>query len=345
MHPTPLPIVKVITNTGKLSRQIPADGVWNGYRYTFDRAATRYDYLIVYDDILGKNGRKFASESLPCPTENVIFVTHEPSAVKTHGTDFCRQFSHVLTCHEEWSLQHKGRVTMQPMSPWWYRLNHSAPYEELHRMPPPPKPKLLSTICSPKQHTHTLHRHRYAFTQRISELVPQLEWWGRGKKAIDDKSVAMDDYRYHLAIENHICPHYWTEKLADSYLAYCLPFYYGCPNITEYFPPQSLIILDINDAEKSARIIADAIQNAEYEKRLPAIQEARRRLLEEHNFFPTMSRFIANLPPPQSKSATRAVIYSRRAVISRSPLSGLRYVTEKWRNRLRFQRQYQKSPL
>ena len=51
----------------------------------------------------------------------------------------------------------------------------------------------------------------------------------------------------HIAVENHIAPHHWTEKLSDSFLGYCLPFYIGCPNAADYFPEQSFIGLDIED--------------------------------------------------------------------------------------------------
>ena len=52
---------------------------------------------------------------------------------------------------------------------------------------------------------------------------------------IEDKFDALIGYKYHLALENSVIPDYWTEKLADSLLAWCKPIYYGCPNINDYF--------------------------------------------------------------------------------------------------------------
>ena len=85
-------------------------------------------------------------------------------------------------------------------------------------------------------------------------------------------------FRYHIAIENHIAPHHWTEKLADVFLGHSLPFYHGCPNAADYFPADSFIPIDIHQPERVLEIIRQAIDRGEYERRLPAIVESRRRV-------------------------------------------------------------------
>jgi hypothetical protein len=45
-------------------------------------------------------------------------------------------------------------------------------------------------------------------------------------------------------LENSVQKNYWTEKLADAYLSWCVPLYYGCPNIDEYFDPRSIRKID-----------------------------------------------------------------------------------------------------
>src|SRR5690606_12128399 len=98
-------------------------------------------------------------------------------------------------------------------------------------------------------------------------------------------------------------------------LGLTLPFYCGCPNATDYFPAESFIPIDLKDAEGAARIIRDAILNNEYEKRLPAIIEARRRVLVEYNFFAVISREIENLRASGFKGGgKRTTIYSRHAL-------------------------------
>ena len=70
-----------------------------------------------------------------------------------------------------------------------------------------------------------------------------------------------------------------------------LPFYFGCPNISDYFP-KLVILIDINDVEGVSEIIKRAIHDKEYEKRLPFILEARRRVMEQYNMFAVLAREI-----------------------------------------------------
>jgi len=49
---------------------------------------------------------------------------------------------------------------------------------------------------------HTVHAKRYEFVMALRDRMPELSVYGRGINPIDEKSEAMDDYRYHLAIEN-----------------------------------------------------------------------------------------------------------------------------------------------
>ena len=137
---------------------------------------------------------------------------------------------------------------------------------------PPDKTADLSMFMSFKSQKHTMHHLRASFMQALADrLGNKVDLFGRNLKFVEHKAEGTDGYRYQIAIENHVAPHHWTEKLSDAYLGYCLPFYFGCPNVSEYFPPESFIGLDINDVEVSVDIIRQAIANNEYEKRLDAI--------------------------------------------------------------------------
>jgi hypothetical protein len=151
---------------------------------------------------------------------------------------------------------------------------------------------------------------------------------------MDDKANALHDYRYHIAIENHRGPHHWTEKLADPFLGLALPFYYGCTNAVDYFPEQSFIAIDINDIEGAVSTIKNAMSNNEYDKRLPYLVEARRRVLEEYNLFAVLSRAIEQRHQIQIACENDGILHSRRAINRTSPATGLRYLYQKGRNRL-----------
>ena len=313
-------------------RQCPnGDAQWHDAHLEFNPDSRDYDWLVVYHDLPNP------VEMLACPRAQTILVTHEPSAIKTYGADFCRQFGYALTCHPEINLPHPRRISMHPGSMWIYGADfyEAAPadkfsYNNMRWRPPPQKNKLISTVCSDKKQKHTLHFRRYLFTQAIKARISAMEIFGHGVRQINQKADALDDYRYHLTIENVICPHHWTEKLADAFLGFCLPFYIGAPNAADYFPPQSFIPLDINDIDGATKTIQRAIDNNEYEKRLPHIIEARRRVMEEHNLYAMLARTIINLPAIASNVSHNEKIYSRRALVSRNPFVAARYLREKW---------------
>ena len=122
-----------------------------------------------------------------------------------------------------------------------------------------------------------------------------MEIFGHGVQPIDDKAEALNPDRFHLAIENHFAPHHWTEKLADSFLGFCLPIYAGCPNAADYFPQESFVTINPRDFDDSLSTIRRTLENDQYKRRLPAIREARRLVLEKHNVFAVLSKTIEHL--------------------------------------------------
>lgn len=275
----------------------------NDCEFIFDPDTTSYDWLVVYDDLPRPSDpiNHSGTETLHCAPENTILVTSEPSTIKYYHKAYTHQFGWVLTSQEPWALRHSGRIYSQPALRWFYGGDQTKDLDEHTAAFPREKEAVCSTVCSSKQQKHTLHSQRYEFTHALAAKLPELDLFGRGIRAISDKSESLDRYRYHIAIENFIGPHHWTEKLADTFLGGCLPFYAGCTNLSDYFPEQSYIPIDINDIEGSYRTIKEAIDNNEYEKRLPHILEARRRVLEDYNIFAV----IADIA--KSKNADRPI--------------------------------------
>ncbi|GAB4258515.1 MAG: hypothetical protein Kow0065_08250 [Methylomicrobium sp.] len=320
------------------TRQLPGNELtWGRCIFSFDPELTEYDWLVVYDDLPPLHGERFSvrEEQLACPPEHTLLVTAEPSTIKVYGERYTEQFGHVLTSQEAFALPHRGRIYAQPALIWFYGVGkqYEIPYDRLVAMQPD-KSQTIATVCSSKRQKHTLHNRRYQFTQELKALLPELNIFGHGVRDMDDKAVALDPYRYHIAIENFIGPHHWTEKLADAFLGFTLPFYCGCTNVEAYFPPESFIYIDVFDAEKSARIIRQAIDNGEYEKRLPFILEARRRVLEEYNLFAVLNRLIDERHRDSVDRVEGASIRSRKAVNKDSLSAKLHYVYEKYRIRL-----------
>lgn len=322
------------------SRQFPGrEPLWENCRFLFDADERNYDWLVVYDDLPPLAGERFSrrKETLACPAGHTLLVTGEPSSIKLYGRDFLAQFARVLTSQEPWAIPHPNAIFSQPGLRWYYGVGktHVRTYDEMREHPPEAKTRVLSTVCSSKQQRHTLHHTRYNFVQQLKARLPGLDIFGHGVRFMDDKAEALDPYRYHIAIENHVCRHHWTEKLADSFLGLTLPFYHGCPNASDYFPPESYIPIDIHDVEGSATIIRRAIENGEYEKRLPHIREARRRVLERYNLFAVLSEIIAadtaSPPQPHRRPRADACVVSRHRLRRENPLTAVRFAWERLR--------------
>ena len=162
-----------------------------------------------------------------------------------------------------------------------------------------------------------------------------LETFGRQTPhPLDDKADCLRGYRYHVAIENFVGPHHWTEKLADPLLGLSLPFYFGCPNAEDYFPAESFIRIDIRDPAAALARMRAAISANEYERRLPALMEARRRVLFEYNFFAVIAREIRRLHRAQEQAEAGATVLSRRALRQSSSWVALADFYGKVRGRL-----------
>lgn len=296
----------------------------NNCEFIFDQDATDYDWAVVYEDIPKSSNH----QKLACNQNNTLLVTTEPPNIKQYDPEYTRQFGHVLTSQAPEFLPHKNHIYSQAGLLWYYGFDDESErsWQEISG-PCPEKTKILSTVTSNKQQQHTLHKQRYELAKAIDDNIPEMELFGKGIQPVNDKADAMDAYKYHVAIENYNGKHHWTEKLSDSYLACCLPFYSGCTNIEEYFPEESYIKIDISDHEKSIAIIRQAIDNNEYEKRLPAILEAKRRVLEDYGFFSVVSKII-NEKHEVSTSKGEGLL-SRHAIRRKYPFTCMPRVIKK----------------
>lgn len=290
---------------------------WGACDFVFEPQEREYDWLAIYDDLPSVKGERFTlwEEHLACPKAHTLLITTEPSTIKVYGNAFLDQFGVVLTSQEPWVIPHAGAVYRQPGLLWYYgQSGQRGNFDEIAKNIPDAKTSDISTVCSTKKQTHTLHRSRFRFTKQLKDALPQLAVFGRGVRPIEDKADALDSYRYHVAIENHICRHHWTEKLPDCYLGLCLPFYHGCPNAADYFPEESFIPIDIRQVGQTIERIKQAIRDGEYAKRLPAIREARRRVVNHYHLFANLSGVIAERhESSRPTSSTESVILSRHA--------------------------------
>jgi len=261
---------------------------WGDCEFLFALEERNYDWLVVIDDV--SRQRSAPPEKLACADAHTLLVTTEPPTITRYGRAFTGQFAHVLTSQDEQALPHPNRIYSHTGNLWF----NGHDFDEIQKISFNGKTAEISTVCSSKRQKHTIHNARYEFTQQLKQQLPELEIFGHGVRFIEHKYQALDRYRYHLAIENHIATHHWTEKLADPFLSKAIPIYYGCPNLGDYFPADSYLAIDIKKPDEALSAIKDLISNsAQYTQRLDALTEAQRRILYDYNLMGMLADIVS----------------------------------------------------
>ena len=284
-----------------------------GYKFVSDPSCTDYDWLVVYDEMPSKDVGVFRNghEVLRCPKERTILATTEPVSIKRYSRAYTRQFGHFLTNRppeaEAHPNYHLGRGYYQ-----WYI---GRDYAEYGKLGSPVKNRLISVVSSSKKMRYTKHAARFELAETLARNIPEIEWYGKGVRPFEKKYEVLEPFKYHVTIENHIAKHHWSEKLADAFLAECLPLYAGDPAVDEIFPKESFIPIPIDDPAEAERIVRAAIENGEYEKRREAVLEAKRLILEKFNFWAQVIEIVEaeknqKVTPPNPGKPYR--IYGRK---------------------------------
>jgi hypothetical protein len=146
------------------------------------------------------------------------------------------------------------------------------------------------------------HILRMDFLEHLQQnLTGEFDLYGRGsfsgpeyKGSIEDKWTGLAPYRYSIAVENYTGKNYFSEKLTDALLAWCMPIYWGCTNLSEFLPENSFVEIDIENPNIHKQI-REVISSNRREENIEAIAEARRRLLNEYQIWPTVQNHIMDV--------------------------------------------------
>lgn len=160
--------------------------------------------------------------------------------------------------------------------------------------------QVLSTVLS-EQYRDPGHIKRIDFVKFLEKKGLLVHVYGNNKWNYKNYKGSLpryckDDgllpYKYHFNAENHAIPNYYTEKLIDGILSECLTFYWGCPNIKNFIDERAFVQLSLSNFEQDYEIILKAMREDWHSKRLPYIQEAKKKILNELQFFPRLEKFI-----------------------------------------------------
>ena len=207
-----------------------------------------------------------------------------------------RDVIHKNKIYENWLTWYIGIIVEKKNNQHVFQKKINLNYDQLVKMQCPNKTNRISLILSNKNFSDG-HKKRIKFVENLSKLpiAKFIDIFGHGYNDIPDKWDALAPYKYHLVLENSIQPDYWSEKLADAFLSFSLPIYYGCPNIYDYFSKDSLVTLDINNMNSSVKQLQYLIDHEEYyEQRIQEILISRDRILNEYNIFNLMKNMAVN---------------------------------------------------
>ncbi|NCW37182.1 MAG: hypothetical protein EBV99_04000, partial [Proteobacteria bacterium] len=129
-----------------------------------------------------------------------------------------------------------------------------------------PKNKLVSIIASGKKELPG-HRLRHEI---IHDLKDSISVFGNGYNPIKNKIQGLKDYMFHIVVENVKKDFWFTEKLIDCLVTGCIPIYYGCPSIHEFFNPEGFITFN---TLHELKLNIDKLNSNLYNSKKDAIEE------------------------------------------------------------------------
>ncbi len=275
--------INIANPPGRLDLLTPSSSLrWGKCQFTINsESANKTDYYVVWYNANPVDHFYGAAE-------NTLFIAGEPASIKVYPKLFYQQFANIIDTH---SLSCHKSVRETALGLCWHAgLNLSTKcydygYDYLKSLEPPGKANKISVICSQKANTIG-HRKRLAFIQQLKErLGDRIVHYGRGFEEVNDKLDVILPNRFHLVIENTHAANYWTKKLADSYLGWALPFYAGCPNLSDYFATDAFIPLDLNNVDDAVNRISHMLETKRTENELNSIRLARNLILDTFNPF------------------------------------------------------------
>lgn len=256
---------------------------WGDVEFTFDPVA-ECDLFIAYNP-------PNRAIKVRCPAgRKWLFIGESPIEQYRWQVDSFRHFDKVFGF---WDDSVAPNIVHEQTSLPWH-IGQS--YDDLARrtlaQASVGKMDRVSWVTSNATHKEG-HKLRMGLKDFLVENQFDFDLFGRGFQPIDDKYDAIAPYKYSLAIENFSCEDYWTEKIADCFLSWTTPIYWGAKNISSYFPPGAVIQIDPTDPARALAIIREAIAADFHGASASALAEARDLVLNKYQLFPHVSDLLA----------------------------------------------------
>jgi hypothetical protein len=140
----------------------------------------------------------------------------------------------------------------------------------------------------------------YRFRRAIAEYAVgrgDVECFGRGIRPIEGKRVALERFRFSIAMENASSDDYFSEKLVDCLLLETVPIYFGWPSFAEHLDPRGIITF--RSVEELGAIL-DRLTPQLYEEMRPFVIANKEVVVARrwHNHQGLLERLSEQLPQP-----------------------------------------------
>ncbi len=267
-----------------LLRQTPNNsGKWGDLNFTFDNPG-ECDYVVVLN-----HPRK--DIHVKCRKSGRLLIIQEPPDLKNNYFKMYFPFFDRIICGFDKKYS-SSIINTQASLPW----HVGKTYDELSvlKFDEKIKKNKVSWITS-NNNIFPQHKVRLDFIDYMKKKEYDFDLFGRGFNPIADKFDGIHPYKYTIAAENYIGPNYFTEKIVDAYLSWTMPIYSGSPNIADYFPPESLIQIDLSAPDEAFDKIRHAVENKLWDKNIEAIRYARELILNKYQLFPAISDTISKM--------------------------------------------------
>lgn len=188
---------------------------------------------------------------------NKIAMIIEPPSIIPHIYQWIKDnhqyFDYVLTFDKE-LLEISNKFIFSPNATGHWLKDEDI---KIHN-----KNKLISIFASDKKQTDG-HIMRHDIVSKYQSKIDGL--FGRNSYGfLNDKSDGLRDYAFHITVENTRKDYYFSEKLIDALLTGCVPIYYGCPSIKDFFNIEG--ILCFNTIEEFDEIMNTKVNFEYYQK-------------------------------------------------------------------------------
>jgi hypothetical protein len=254
-----------------LKRQTPNFSMkWGDFIFT-EENIEECDYLVILD--YPKN-----DFSIKVNKENVLHLCLEPPNEVSKYRQYANK--NVRWIFNQMDIK-RNNILSHGALPW--HINKDFDFLNTLKAESLNKENNITWITS-NQRSSKGHNARMDFLENIKDL-PFVNLYGRGIKPIEDKWDALNKSKYAIAYENFQSDYYWTEKIADCFLSYNMPLYFGCNKIEDFFPKNSFIQIDPTDKHINL-FLKEIITSNKWEENLDAISKARELILNEYQLFP-----------------------------------------------------------